>query len=122
MVTTPPPLWRYLELTRRAIDKPPPDSDANFTLTVVTSVRERGSQADTVAALTVEVDRLADVPTITVQNAKGETHGSIPLGVAAILTNTDGSEALSVTVRNVPDGPRVPGPERQRRAKTDESW
>jgi len=118
MVTTPPPLWRYLELTRRAIDKPPPDSDANFTLTVVTSVRESGSQADTVAALTVEVDRLA----ITVQSAKGETHGSIPLGVAAALTDTDGSEALSVTVRNVPDGPRVPGPQRQQRAKTDESW
>ena len=87
--------------------KPPPDSDANFTLTVVATARESDSQADTVATLTVEVDPLADVPTITVQNAEGETHGAIPLDVAAGLTDTDGSEALSVTVRNVPDGAQL---------------
>ena len=84
--------------------KPPPDSDENFTLTVVATAREGDSQADTVASLTVEVDPLADVPTISVQNAEDETHRAIPLIAAAALTDTDGSEVLSVTVGNVPAG------------------
>jgi len=48
---------------------------------------------------------VADTPTLTVTpTASGNENAAIPLDIAAALTDTDGSEVLSITIAGVPAG------------------
>ncbi|MGE5539244.1 MAG: beta strand repeat-containing protein [Gemmatimonas sp.] len=62
------------------------------------------SGAQSTATASFVVDAVADAPTLTVGNVSGTAGVAIPLGIAATLTDTDGSESLAVTVSGVPTG------------------
>ena len=84
----------------------PPDDfsgDINMTLSV-TSTENDGDSATTVKDFSVEVTAVADTPTVTVSDASGTEDQPISLDISSALTDTDGSETLSVTVAGVPDG------------------
>ncbi|MGE0093268.1 MAG: Ig-like domain-containing protein [Alphaproteobacteria bacterium] len=86
---------------------PPPGSDDDFTLTVsVTSTEsENGDSATVTSSFTVTVDdATADTPTLSVSPASGNEDTAIALNIASALTDTDGSETLSVTISGVPEG------------------
>ncbi|MBX2805973.1 MAG: hypothetical protein KTR19_08380, partial [Hyphomicrobiales bacterium] len=46
----------------------------------------------------------ADLPTLVVENSAGNEDTAIALDITSALTDTDGSETLSVTISDVPDG------------------
>ncbi len=49
-------------------------------------------------------ENTAEAPTLTIQAARGDEDTAIPLHIETQLTDTDGSETLSVTIANVPEG------------------
>ncbi|NQV98710.1 MAG: tandem-95 repeat protein, partial [Rhodospirillales bacterium] len=75
---------------------PPANSDVDFTL----SVTADGVSED----LVVTVDAVADAPTATAENVSGVEDTAIELNLGAVLTDTDLSETLSVSITGVPDG------------------
>jgi hypothetical protein len=83
---------------------PPHNSDADFTLSVTATSSENGTTASIHADLPVTVVGVADLPTLSVSAASGNENTAIALNIAAALTDTDGSEALAVTITGVPDG------------------
>ena len=85
---------------------PPLHSDVDFTLAVAATATEtaNGATATTNANLAVTVNAVADAPTLTVSAASGNEDTAIPLSAAAALVDTDGSEALAVTVAGIPVG------------------
>ena len=85
---------------------PPDDFSGDITMTLsVTSTEADGGDTATVAEnFTVTVTGVADVPTVSVTNTQGAEDSAIPLDIQAALTDTDGSETLSITVSGVPDG------------------
>ncbi|NYZ23140.1 hypothetical protein HND93_25815, partial [Azospirillum sp. ROY-1-1-2] len=84
---------------------PPAGFAGTLALTATATSREaNGSTATTSAALAVTVDAVADAPTLTVADAAGDENAVIALDLSAGLTDTDGSEVLSVTVSGLPDG------------------
>ena len=60
--------------------------------------------ATTTGTIAVSVDPDADAPTLTMIDASGTEDQPISLDISSALTDTDGSETLSVTVAGVPDG------------------
>ena len=84
---------------------PPSDSDVDFTLTVTSTSTDGADTATTVDTINVTVDAVADAPTLTVtSDVTGDEDTAISLTIASALTDTDGSEALAVTVAGVPAG------------------
>ena len=85
---------------------PPANSDADFALTVTATSKETssGNTALTADTIHVTVDAVADAPTLTVSDASGNEDTPIALSIASALTDTDGSETLSITITGVPDG------------------
>jgi Ca2+-binding RTX toxin-like protein len=85
---------------------PPANSDADFALTVTATSQEgaSGPTTSTTAILNVTVNPVADAPTLTVSDAAGNEDTAIPLAVSPALTDTDGSEHLSVTISDIPSG------------------
>ncbi|MBM3582728.1 MAG: hypothetical protein FJX37_12285, partial [Alphaproteobacteria bacterium] len=83
---------------------PPANSSEDFTLTVTATSSEDGTTAQTVAELNVNVTGVADTPDLTVADASGVAGVAIPLDISANLTDTDGSESLSITIAGVPTG------------------
>ncbi|MGF7177579.1 beta strand repeat-containing protein, partial [Azospirillum doebereinerae] len=84
---------------------PPLNSDADFTLTVVaTSTDGTAAPASTSAPILVTVNPVSDAPTLSVQDATGAQNAVIPLTIAPALTDTDGSEVLTVTIGGIPAG------------------
>src|SRR5882724_2978117 len=85
---------------------PPADSDADFTLTVTATSTEfsNGDSATTVASLPVTVNAVADAPTLAVTPATGNEDTAIALTVSSALTDTDGSETLTVQIGAIPVG------------------
>ncbi|CAA7620022.1 putative Hemolysin-type calcium-binding region [Candidatus Terasakiella magnetica] len=85
-----------------------------FTLMVSSTSTEMGSDptiaagkasATTVVPLEVTVERIADVPTLTVTSARGNEDTAIALDISPHLTDLDGSEAISaITITGVPEG------------------
>src|SRR3546814_6175759 len=53
------------------------------------------------------VTAVADAPTLTASDASGSEDTAIPLDIQAALTDTDGSEALSISITGLPDGARL---------------
>jgi len=84
---------------------PPDNSNTDFTLTITaTSTTEGGEFVDTTAALAVEVKGVADAPTLQTADAVGSEDDPIALDITSALTDTDGSESLSISISGVPSG------------------
>jgi len=85
---------------------PPANSDADFSLEITATSTEgaSGATTTTTATLPVTVLAVADTPTLSVQAATGDEDTSIALDIGSALTDTDGSETLSITVDGLPDG------------------
>ena len=81
------------------------DSNADFSLNVIATATEAdGSVASTSATLDVGVTGVSDTPTFNVSAASGAEDSAIALDVTSALIDLDGSEALSITIENVPTG------------------
>ncbi|SMF49794.1 Hemolysin-type calcium-binding repeat-containing protein [Azospirillum oryzae] len=84
---------------------PPQNSDEDFTLTVTATSKDGdASTASTSAPLLVTVNPVSDTPTLTVSDAQGNEDTAIPLTISPALTDTDGSEALTISIAGVPAG------------------
>jgi extracellular elastinolytic metalloproteinase len=80
-----------------------PDPNYSGTDTFRYTVKDQGGAISNSAVVTVTVVAVADTPTLTVTpTAAGDENAPVPLDVQAALTDTDGSEVLSVTVGGVP--------------------
>ncbi|MFC5351077.1 tandem-95 repeat protein [Azospirillum lipoferum] len=84
---------------------PPSNSDDDFTLSV-TAVAKDGSAAEatTTKSLVVTVNPVTDTPTLSVTAASGNEDTGIPLDIRSALTDTDGSETLTITISGIPTG------------------
>src|SRR3546814_15686165 len=84
---------------------PPAGSDADFQLTVTATATETltGDTATSTATLDVTVGAVADAPGLAATDAAGAADTAIPLDIAATLSDTEGSEALSITIHGVPE-------------------
>jgi len=80
----------------------------SFQIGVETTVTESDGASETVSTtLNVDIDNDAEAgaPTLTVTEQAPTTEDvSVALNIAAALTDTDGSESLSVTLSGIPDG------------------
>ena len=84
---------------------PPANSDADFTLTVTTTAQDGTAAPVSVSApLAVTVNPVTDTPTLSVTAATGSEDTAIPLVISPALTDTDGSESLSITISGIPVG------------------
>ncbi|PWC59540.1 calcium-binding protein, partial [Azospirillum sp. TSH7] len=84
---------------------PPENSDEDFTLTVTATSKDGdAATASTSAPLLVTVNPVSDTPTLTVTAAQGNEDTAIPLAISPALTDTDGSEALTISIAGVPAG------------------
>ena len=83
---------------------PAADSDDDFTLTVTATSTDGTDTATTTGTIAVSVDAVADAPTLVLNAASGDEDTGIPLDITSALTDTDGSETLSITISGVPSG------------------
>jgi large repetitive protein len=85
---------------------PPADSDVDFSLTVTAVAEEasNGSQASATGTIDVTVIAVADAPTLSTADVTADQDTTVPLTIGSALTDTDGSEALSLTISGVPTG------------------
>ncbi|WP_186455026.1 Ig-like domain-containing protein, partial [Nitrospirillum amazonense] len=85
---------------------PPTNYSGTFNLTVTAHGTETSNLNDAATSLIlpVTVAGVADTPTLVMTPALGVANATIPLVVAPVLGDTDGSEQLSVTVSGVPAG------------------
>ncbi|MFD2264934.1 hypothetical protein ACFSM5_18655 [Lacibacterium aquatile] len=84
----------------------PANSDADFNLTV-TPYSQDGNAAPLAGKaqqVHVTIDAVADAPTLSAGNVTGDEDSAIALDIKSALTDTDGSESLSITITGVPDG------------------
>jgi VCBS repeat-containing protein len=77
---------------------------ANFSGTDSFTYRANDGTANSssVATVTIAVNAVADVPTLSVTPASGNQNTAIALNINAALTDTDGSETLSLQIAGVP--------------------
>ena len=82
------------------------NSDENFQIRVsaVTTEAENADQMITSKVLDVEIDSIADFAILNVSNANGIENDFIALDIQTSLTDTDGSETLSIIIEDVPSG------------------
>jgi hypothetical protein len=71
---------------------------------VVSQAAETASEAVTETPTAPAADTTASTPDLSVENASGFEDSPVALGIASALTDTDGSETLSITVSGVPEG------------------
>src|SRR3546814_169388 len=85
---------------------PPANSDADFQVTVTATATEAatGETATSTATIDVAVNAVTDAPTLVAQDGSGSEDTAIALDIQSVLTDTDGSETLSITVSGVPEG------------------
>ena len=77
----------------------------DFDLVVTaTATEDDGDTAETSTTLTVPTDVLAEAPTVTTSVASGDEDTAIALNIGAALTDTDGSESMSIVIGGVPNG------------------
>ncbi len=88
---------------------PPADSSADFSLgvSVTTTDDVSGDTATVSDSIDVAVTGDADAPTLTLGAAAGDQDTAIALDISSALTDTDGSESLSITLSGVPSGATV---------------
>ncbi len=90
---------------------PPLHSDEDFSLTVTAMSQDGDDTAATSGTLDVTVGAVADAPTVSAADGDGDVGQTIPLDISSALVDTDGSEALSITISEVPDGAVINGGE-----------
>ncbi|WP_417826211.1 calcium-binding protein [Thalassospira povalilytica] len=78
------------------------DFSGSFDLGVAAQSADGEDVATTTGSITVDVEGVADAPTLEVADASGSEDSAIALDIDAGLT--DSSEVLSVTISGVPDG------------------
>ena len=85
---------------------PADDSNDDFTLRVTaTSTEADGGDSESVVGnISVSVTGVADTPEVTVHDETGNEDQWTQLHLDANLTDTDGSETLSIEITGVPDG------------------
>ena len=83
---------------------PPADSNLDMNLQVTATATQGGTTATTTDTLYVDVVGVADAPNLATEDATGDENEGIPLDTSTNLTDTDGSESLSITIGNIPDG------------------
>ncbi|MBO6949191.1 MAG: tandem-95 repeat protein, partial [Rhodospirillales bacterium] len=84
---------------------PPENSDADFTLDVSVTTTDGDDTATVSGELDVSVAADADAPTLDLtEMATGDEDTAISLDISSALTDTDGSESLSITISDIPDG------------------
>ncbi|MES2905519.1 MAG: hypothetical protein V4691_00560, partial [Pseudomonadota bacterium] len=83
---------------------PPEHWSGNFNLTVTATSSENNTTASTIATLGVNVEGVASLPNLFVQQAVGVEDTAIPLVINAVLADTDGSETLGILISGVPAG------------------
>ncbi len=84
--------------------QPDTNSDQDFTLTVTATATDGDETESLSSSLTVTVNAVADAPVLTVGNAAGAEDTAIALSLDAALTDTDGSESLTVQISGLGDG------------------
>jgi len=86
--------------------RPPENSDVDFTLSVeATSVElSTGDTAVTTGTIPVTVTAVADAPNVAAGDGDGDVGQTVPLEISSLLTDTDGSESLSITISGFPEG------------------
>lgn len=106
-----PGLWRVSTAALRdgrVTLTPPPDSDADFQLTIAASLTDTGNglavSRDIAGSYTVKVAAVADAPLASGAGAAGEEDRPIALSLFAALRDTDGSEKLGLVILGVPAG------------------
>jgi len=78
---------------------PPQDSDVDFNLTVTaTATEENGDTASVSGNLFVDINSVADTPTLTLSDASGREDNAIALDISSATTDIDGSETLEVVM------------------------
>ena len=95
-------LWTLSALTVT----PPADSGADFTLavTAISTETSNGDEATIKGDLSVSVSAIADAPALAVADASGDEDAAIALSIDPSLTDTDGSELLSLEISAIPLG------------------
>ncbi|HYH22011.1 MAG TPA: tandem-95 repeat protein [Azospirillum sp.] len=83
---------------------PPANASGDYALTVTATSLDGDTTAQTSATLVVSVAGAADAPVVSVSDATGAEDTAIALNIDAALTDTDGSETLSVAIGGIPDG------------------
>ena len=84
---------------------PPENFSGSFSLAVTATATETtGQTAVTTATADITVQAVADAPALEVTDAAGSEDTAIALDVQSALTDTDGSETLSVSISNIPEG------------------
>jgi hypothetical protein len=89
---------------------PPANSNVDFTLQVSATSEDVDPETGAVTTTSTAVDLpvtvlgVADDPTVSAGNVSGDEDTAIDLDISAGLTDTDGSETLSVTIAGVPVG------------------
>ncbi|MBT6406808.1 MAG: DUF4114 domain-containing protein, partial [Rhodospirillaceae bacterium] len=82
-----------------------PEGTEEFALTVTsTTTEDDGDTASVSASVSIEMDTTAEAPDLAATDAAGLEDNAIALDVSAALTDTDGSETLSITVSDIPEG------------------
>ncbi len=84
--------------------KPPENSDVDFALDVEVTTTDGDSTHTTNETLNVAVEAVADDPTLNVSDSTGQEDSAIDLDISSALNDTDGSETLSITISNIPNG------------------
>ena len=99
---------------------PAKHSDDDFRLTIrsVSTEGENGSTAEVVDYLDVRVDAVADKPSLTVSNARGDEDTAIALDIQTHLHDQDGSETQHIIISGLPTGALL----NQGRLQADGSW
>jgi hypothetical protein len=83
---------------------PGANSDADFTLTITATAQDGDQTAELSSSLTVTVDPVADTPSLTVASVVGIEDQPIALSLSAVLSDTDGSESLTVEIAGLDEG------------------
>lgn len=83
---------------------PPSNWSGAIQGSVTVSAQNSDGMASASVPLSVLVTGVADPAILHVNAATGVEDGAIPLTITAALTDTDGSESLSVRIDHVPDG------------------
>ena len=83
---------------------PPLNFSGSFNLVVTATATEGAQTAQATGNIPVTIHGIADTPTLSVVSATGAEDSAINLAITAGLTDTDGSEALSIVVSGVPTG------------------
>ena len=86
---------------------PPEDDDTDFTLTVSATSYESstGDTTTVTGTLDVVVEADADEPTLVMDSTSTSSGDEeIALNISSTLNDTDGSESLTTTISNVPEG------------------